>query len=111
MSGGEGICTDMRAVRKDYFLDHDHSCCGDQWDWERVVTAEQRNLAYLKQTVQKIWTDENGMASIRLDRPGVWLVKAVQIIPVIGRPQTIPGKPPALWQSYWASFLFEVPGS
>ena len=53
---GEGICTDMRAVRKDYFLDHDHSCCSDQWDWERVVTAEQRNLAYLKQTVQKIWT-------------------------------------------------------
>jgi aspartate--ammonia ligase len=53
---GEGICTDMRSVRKDYFLDHDHSCCGDQWDWERVVTAEQRNLAHLKQTVQKIWT-------------------------------------------------------
>jgi aspartate--ammonia ligase len=46
----------MRSVRKDYFLDHDHSCCGDQWDWERVVTAEQRNLAHLKQTVEKIWT-------------------------------------------------------
>src|SRR6266581_4166786 len=36
---GEGICTDMRAVRKDYFLDHDHSAYVDQWDWERVVTA------------------------------------------------------------------------
>ena len=33
----EGICTDMRAVRKDYFLDHDHSCYVDQWDWERVM--------------------------------------------------------------------------
>ena len=32
---GEGICTDMRAVRKDYFLDHDHSAYVDQWDWER----------------------------------------------------------------------------
>ena len=31
---GEGICTDMRAVRKDYFLDHDHSAYVDQWDWE-----------------------------------------------------------------------------
>ncbi len=36
---GEGICTDMRAVRKDYFLDHDHSCYVDQWDWERAITA------------------------------------------------------------------------
>ncbi|MFZ0139413.1 MAG: aspartate--ammonia ligase, partial [Candidatus Sulfotelmatobacter sp.] len=35
---GEGICTDMRAVRKDYFLDHDHSAYVDQWDWERVIT-------------------------------------------------------------------------
>jgi aspartate--ammonia ligase len=52
---GEGICTDMRAVRKDYFLDHDHSAYVDQWDWERVITAEQRNLEYLKDTVRKIW--------------------------------------------------------
>ena len=52
---GEGICTDMRAVRKDYFLDHDHSCYVDQWDWERSITAEDRNLAYLKKTVRGIW--------------------------------------------------------
>ena len=52
---GEGINTDMRAVRKDYFLDHDHSSYVDQWDWEKVITAEQRNLKYLKDTVRKIW--------------------------------------------------------
>jgi len=52
---GEGINTDMRAVRKDYFLDHDHSAYVDQWDWERVITAEQRNLPYLKETVRNIW--------------------------------------------------------
>jgi aspartate--ammonia ligase len=52
---GEGICTDMRAVRKDYFLDHDHSAYVDQWDWERVITAEQRSLEYLKDTVRRIW--------------------------------------------------------
>jgi aspartate--ammonia ligase len=52
---GEGICTDMRAVRKDYFLDHDHSAYVDQWDWERAITADQRNLEYLKDTVRKIW--------------------------------------------------------
>ena len=52
---GEGVCTDMRAVRKDYFLDHDHSSYVDQWDWERVVTADQRNLEFLKDVVRKIW--------------------------------------------------------
>ena len=55
MKPGEGLCTDMRAVRKDYFLDHDHSVYVDQWDWERVVTPEQRNLENLKQTVRAIW--------------------------------------------------------
>ncbi|MGZ4127284.1 MAG: aspartate--ammonia ligase [Actinomycetota bacterium] len=55
MNVGEGLCTDMRAVRKDYFLDHDHSAYVDQWDWERVITPEQRNLAYLKEVVRAIW--------------------------------------------------------
>ncbi|MFY9909303.1 MAG: aspartate--ammonia ligase [Candidatus Sulfotelmatobacter sp.] len=53
-SGG-GICTDMRAVRKDYFLDHDHSAYVDQWDWERVITGEQRSLDFLKSIVSGIW--------------------------------------------------------
>ncbi|NOZ07613.1 MAG: aspartate--ammonia ligase [FCB group bacterium] len=53
---GEGINTDMRAVRKDYFLDHDHSSYVDQWDWEKVITADQRNLDVLTDTVKKIWS-------------------------------------------------------
>jgi len=52
---GEGICTDMRAIRKDYFLDHDHSSYVDQWDWERVITSDERNLDFLKEVVRKIW--------------------------------------------------------
>jgi len=52
---GEGICTDMRAVRKDYFLDHDHSCYVDQWDWEKVMTPDQRDLDFLTDIVKKIW--------------------------------------------------------
>jgi aspartate--ammonia ligase len=52
---GEGICTDMRAVRKDYFLDHDHSAYVDQWDWERSIHSEDRNVAFLKDIVRKIW--------------------------------------------------------
>ena len=54
-NGGEGICTDMKAVRKDYFLDHDHSAYVDQWDWELVITQEDRNLDFLKNIVKKIW--------------------------------------------------------
>ncbi|MGD9367007.1 MAG: aspartate--ammonia ligase [Desulfobacteraceae bacterium] len=52
---GEGICTDMRAVRKDYFLDHDHSAYVDQWDWELVITRQDRTLDFLKHIVRKIW--------------------------------------------------------
>ena len=55
MKPGEGLVTDMRAVRKDYFLDHDHSSYVDQWDWEKTITADQRNLAVLKDTVRRIW--------------------------------------------------------
>ena len=52
---GEGINTDMHAVRKDYFLDHDHSAYVDQWDWERVISREDRNLDFLTDVVGKIW--------------------------------------------------------
>ena len=52
---GEGLNTDMKAIRKDYFLDHDHSSYVDQWDWERVCTAEDRNLDFLTDVVKKIW--------------------------------------------------------
>ena len=52
---GEGLFTDMRAVRKDYFLDHDHSSYVDQWDWERVISEKDRNLDFLKDVVKKIW--------------------------------------------------------
>jgi len=55
MDIGEGLLTDMRAIRKDYFLDHDHSAYVDQWDWELAITDEQRNRKFLKQVVQKIW--------------------------------------------------------
>lgn len=55
MKIGEGLCTDMRAVRKDYFLDHDHSVYVDQWDWERAISPDQRNLEFLKEIIEKIW--------------------------------------------------------
>lgn len=55
MSPGEGLLTDMRAVRKDYFLDHDHSAYVDQWDWELAITEAQRDLPFLTDIVRRIW--------------------------------------------------------
>ena len=55
MKVGEGLYTDMHAVRKDYFLDHDHSAFVDQWDWELVITEEQRTLDFLTHIVEKLW--------------------------------------------------------
>ena len=64
----EGINTDMRAVRKDYFLDHDHSSYVDQWDWEQVITAEDRNLEYLTEVVKKIWKVLTGAEKMVMER-------------------------------------------
>ncbi|MBQ7203406.1 MAG: aspartate--ammonia ligase [Eubacterium sp.] len=51
---GEGIYTDMNAIRRDDECDNLHSLFVDQWDWEKVITKEDRNLDYLKDTVKKI---------------------------------------------------------
>jgi len=65
---GEGICTDMKAVRKDYFLDHDHSAYVDQWDWERVITEDDRNLDFLKDIVNKLWKVIRGAGKMVQER-------------------------------------------
>ena len=52
---GRGIYTDMNALRPDEDLDNLHSIYVDQWDWERVMRKEDRNLEYLKKTVKRIY--------------------------------------------------------
>ena len=51
---GEGIYTDMNAIRRDDDTDNTHSIFVDQWDWEKVITREQRNVEFLKETVKYI---------------------------------------------------------
>ncbi len=51
---GEGIYTDMNAIRRDDFTDNIHSIFVDQWDWEKVITRGDRNVDYLKETVKSI---------------------------------------------------------
>ena len=52
---GFGLYTDMNAIRADEELDNLHSLYVDQWDWERTITADDRNLDFLKQIVRKIF--------------------------------------------------------
>lgn len=51
---GNGLYTDMNAIRRDEDLDNIHSIYVDQWDWERVITREDRTLSYLIKTAQDI---------------------------------------------------------
>ena len=76
MDVGEGLLTDMRAVRKDYFLDHDHSAYVDQWDWELRISDDQRVITFLTEIVERIWAVLKGaelhiqeqFAALRTDR-------------------------------------------
>ncbi|MDK2966795.1 aspartate--ammonia ligase [Lacrimispora sp.] len=52
---GEGLYTNMNAIRRDEDLDNLHSCYVDQWDWEKVITREERNENTLKETVKIIF--------------------------------------------------------
>ncbi|ATO56045.1 aspartate--ammonia ligase [Loigolactobacillus coryniformis] len=52
---GEGLYTNMNAIRKDEDLDNFHSIYVDQWDWEKVITKEERTIATLQQTVRQIF--------------------------------------------------------
>lgn len=52
----EGLYTDMNAIRRDEDLDNIHSIYVDQWDWEKVIAAKDRNAGFLKETVKRIYT-------------------------------------------------------
>ena len=55
VKSGEGIYTDMNAIRRDEELDNLHSIYVDQWDWEKIIEKENRNIDYLKDTVKGIY--------------------------------------------------------
>ena len=52
---GEGLYTDMSAIRRDEDTDNIHSIYVDQWDWEKIITKEERNLETLKETVRTVY--------------------------------------------------------
>lgn len=52
---GEGIYTDMNAIRRDEDTDNIHSIFVDQWDWEKIITRNDRNIDFLKETVRTVY--------------------------------------------------------
>ncbi len=54
-SMGEGLYTDMNAIRRDETTDNIHSIFVDQWDWEKVIAKEDRNISYSKETVRNVY--------------------------------------------------------
>ncbi|MCM1046218.1 MAG: aspartate--ammonia ligase [Candidatus Gastranaerophilales bacterium] len=55
-SAGEGLYTDMSAIRRDEDVDNIHSIYVDQWDWEKIITREERTLDTLKDTVRTVYS-------------------------------------------------------
>ena len=80
---GNGLYTDMNAIRRDEDLDNIHSIYVDQWDWEKVITREERTLDYLKETVQKIVNvicDTNDLFRVDFPEAGIKLKREVSAV-------------------------------
>ena len=80
---GNGLYTDMNAIRRDEELDNIHSIYVDQWDWEKVITEEERTLDYLKKTVQTIVNvicDTNDLFRVDFPEAGIKLCREVSAV-------------------------------
>jgi len=80
---GDGLYTDMNAIRRDEDLDNIHSIYVDQWDWEKIITAENRNLDYLKLIVKAIVgaiCDTNDQLHVRFPQLHTKLCRRVSFI-------------------------------
>ena len=82
-SVGNGLYTDMNAIRRDEVLDNIHSIYVDQWDWEKIITRENRNLDYLKLIVRAIVRaicDTNDRLHVRFPQLRVELSREIAFI-------------------------------
>lgn len=82
-SAGEGLYTDMNAIRRDEVTDNIHSIYVDQWDWEKVITRENRNSEYLKLIVRAVVRaicDTNDRLHVRFPQLRVELDREVSFI-------------------------------
>lgn len=115
---GEGILTDMRALRPDEDYSPIHSIYVDQWDWERCIQPEDRNLSFLLETVKKIYGviyDTEQIVSSKYPHAAATLPKEIKLISA----EKLLGKYPALTakerenaicKEYGAVFLYGIGG-
>ena len=108
---GYGIYTDMNAIRADEELDNLHSLYVDQWDWEAVITKEERTIAYLKDVVERIYS-----AILRTySQIKPFLPKKITFIHAEELLQMYPDKSPkeredAICEKYGAVFIIGIGG-
>jgi len=116
LSAGEGIYTDMNAIRRDEEIDNLHSIYADQWDWEKVITYEERTMRTLEQTVNTIFqvfkSVESGISACypQLDR---YLPDKVTYISSYDLAAAYPGVTPkaredAICRKYKAVFITQI---
>ena len=94
---GNGLYTDMNAIRRDEDLDNIHSIYVDQWDWERVITREERTREYLIDTVKRIVgviCDTNELLKVDFPELSVNLCREVSVITSEELLQLYPDKTP-----------------
>ncbi len=118
-SCGSGLYTDMNAIRRDEDLDEIHSVYVDQWDWEKVIRPEERNLETLRDTVRHIYgallaTKEALMKEFS-DLPFVSLPPEITFVTAQELEDEFPGLSPkerenAICERYGAVFLMQIGG-
>ncbi len=115
---GEGLYTDMNAIRPDEDLDDLHSIYVDQWDWEMVITQEQRSLCFLKDIVRKIYGALRRTQQSLVGRfPGFepWLPEEITFISMQELEDLMPDLTPReredkIAEQYGAVFLMQIGG-
>ena len=115
---GYGIYTDMNAIRADEELDNLHSLYVDQWDWEAVITKEQRTIAFLKNVVKRIYAAIRRTEYLTCETyPQIkpFLPEEIHFIHAEELLQMYPGKTPkeredAICEKYGAVFIIGIGG-
>ena len=117
-SAGEGLYTDMNAIRRDEEMDNLHSVYTDQWDWEKIITRESRNVDYLKLIVSAIVDalyNTNNRLKVHFPQLHTNITREVKFITSQELEDMYPGMTPverenAITREYGTVFIMQIGG-